>query len=237
MRGSKRGTVKTRAKSSNERARDRARLTAARASFRNARPLPAVGLNSTSVFQPPAGQEKKFVDTGVSNLIIAGQTTFTTPVAVNLIAQGTDALNHLGRQATMVSLYWQWTGSYAATTVGSSPVRLLIVYDKEANGALPATADILAQDQLNGANNLNNRDRFITLVDEIVESMSTGGDTAFFRKGFKKMSLPITYNATTTATITAINTGSVVALACHSGNIITANPICNLLTRIRFTDS
>lgn len=236
MRGAKRGSVKTRAPTDNQRARNRARLMGARAAFRN-RPLPAVGLNSTSVFQPPAGKEKKFIDVGTSNLILAGQATFTTPAAINLMAQGVDAVTHVGRQVTMTSLYWQFTGSLAATSTGTSPIRLMIVYDKEANGALATTAMILAQDQLNGANNLNNRDRFITLVDEVIESMTLGGDGSFFRKGFKKISLPVTFNATATATIDAINTGSVLIMACQSGNIITANPIGSCLTRIRFTDN
>lgn len=236
MRGAQRGSVKSRPAKYSTGTRGRAKLMAARAASRY-RQLPPTGVNSVSVFQPPTGKEKKFVDTNTNTLITAGQATATGPVLLNPIAQGTDAIMHTGREITMTSVYWQFFLSLAATSAGSSPIRMLIVYDKQCNGVAPTIAQILAADQLNSPNNLDNRDRFITLVDEIVECCGTGGPQSFMRKGYRKISLPVVFNATTTATITAIQSGSVTAWFYQDGQIITANPVSNLYTRIRFDDA
>lgn len=227
--------------------------TAASAALRNAvraqnrlvagaAPARRSGVNSTSVFQPPAGKEKKFIDALNNGFIVAGQTTGSLMGPLNELAQGTDAINHVGREVTLKSLYWQFQCSLAATSAGASPIRIVIVYDKESNGAAPtiasgATSDIFANDFINTPNNLNNRDRFITLVDEVVESLGTGGPQAFYRKGYRKLSLPMVFNGITTATITAIQTGAVYAVVWQNGNIITASPTHTLQTRFRFEDA
>lgn len=200
------------------------------------------GVNSTSVFQAPAGKEKKFVDTITSNLIVSATATGVSSGGLNLMAQGTDAINHVGREVTLKSLYWQFACSLAATSAGASPIRLVITYDKESNGAPPtiatgAVTDQFAQDQINTPNNLNNRDRFITLVDEIIECLGTGGPQSFYRKGYRKIQLPMVFNSVGTATISAIQTGGIFATVWQNGNIITASPTNSLYTRVRFEDA
>lgn len=59
------------------------------------------------------------------------------------------------------------------TAAFSDYVRILVIYDRQTNGALPAIADILQTTSQTGANtnsvfsdiNLNNRDRFMILRD------------------------------------------------------------------------
>lgn len=142
----------------------------------------------------------------------------------------------------MKSLYWIWEGTLAPTTTGSSPVRLVILYDKEAEGAAPTIAGGVQTDAFNADNilaqqNLNNRDRFIVLVDEIVECIGTAGPQSFYRKGYRKVSLPCVFNASAASTIAAINTGSVYAFVWQNGSLATANVSCSLQTRIRFVDA
>lgn len=204
--------------------------------------LRSVGVNSTSLFQAPTRKEKKFIDVSSSALLTAAQATGTLSGCLSAMAQGTDANNHVGRECTLKSLYWQFACSMAATSAGSSPIRLVIVYDKEANGAAPtiatgAASDIFATDAITAPMNLNNRDRFIILVDEIIECLGSAGPQGFYRKGYKKMSLPMIFNSTTTQTVSAIQTGSVYAVVWQNGNIITTAPTHNLYTRIRFTDA
>lgn len=220
----------------------RARAEISQHNAQVARPRRAVGVNSSSVFQAPARKETKFLDFTSTACIVAGAATSQLIGPCNAIAQGTDAIQHVGREVTLTSIYWQLEASLAATTAGSSPVRMVLVYDKDANGAAPTVAtgavtDIFAADQLNAPMNLNNRDRFIILSDEIIECLGTAGPQAIYRKGYRKVSLPMVFNATATATITAIQTGSIYAVFWQNGNLITANPTNSLWVRTRFTDA
>lgn len=200
------------------------------------------GISNTSVFQAVnRNPELKFLDllsnTECSN---AGTGNLTGPL--NACAQGTDAIQHIGRQITMKSFYWMWQGFLSASTTGAGSTRLVIVYDKEAEGAAPTIAaaaqtDIFNQDNIQAQMNLNNRDRFVVLVDELVENIGTAGPQAFYRKGYRKIALPVVFNATTTATITAINTGSIYAITWTQGTFAVAVPTQTLQTRIRFEDA
>lgn len=219
------------------------RAVKALVSAHNTRVVPrSLGMNSTSVFQRQAGKERKFIDTNTGGLIVAAATVGSLSAGLNLLAQGTTGSTHVGNQVTLRSLYWMFQGSFAATTAGRSPIRLVIVYDKESNGAAPTIAggvstDIFSNDAITAAMNLFNKDRFIVLVDEIIEDFSSSGASSFMRKGYRKMSLPMVFNATTTATINAVQTGGVFAVCWQNGNIITAAPTHNLFTRFRFEDA
>lgn len=201
------------------------------------------GIASTSVFQAVSNKpESKFLDVTTSFPLTGAQTIFDTPILINGCAQGTDATQHIGRQIKMTSLYWMWQGQVAVTTTGAGCARLVIVYDKEAEGAAPTAAagaqtDVFTIDSIIAQNNLNNRDRFITLVDEIVECLGTAGPQAFMRKGYRKIQLPVVFNASAAATIAAINTGSVYAFCVQSGGLVTAASPTFLQSRIRFEDA
>lgn len=244
---STRRSVKTRPSMTGvRRANAEAALAGARAAIRaqNRRfvALPARGINSASVFQPPAGKEKKFLDATQNVTFVAAQSTNTGLLLCNGIAQGTAPNQHVGREVNIKSFYWMFEGTMGSTTTGASPVRLLIVYDKDASGAPPTVAtgavtDICASDSIVTPMNLYNSDRFIVLVDEIIETIGTAGPQSFMRKGYRKVSLPMIFNATTTATITAIQTGSIYAVAWQNGGLATANFSALLQTRIRFEDA
>lgn len=203
----------------------------------------ARGISSASVFQNISrNPELKFLDLLSASALVAAQTVANGLILLNGCAQGTDAVQHIGRQITMKSLYWMLQGALAPTTTGTCSVRMVIVYDKEAEGAAPTVAagvqtDIFNQDNIEAQMNLNNRDRFVVLVDEVIECIGTGGPQAFMRKGYRKIQLPVVFNASAAATVAAINTGSVYAIIWNSGTLAVANGTCNLQTRIRFEDA
>lgn len=208
---------------------------------RAAQPKSGRGINSTSVFQPSRRNELKSVDVSTAGVISQAGNGSTGPFFLNPVAQGIDINQHIGRELTMKSLYWLWQGELPATTTGGGPVRLVIVYDKESEGAAPTAAagaqtDAFNLDTFMAQMNLNNRDRFIVLVDEIVETLHASGPSTFFRKGYKKMSLPVVYNAAG-ATIASVNTGGIYAFCWSSGTYGVAAPTSNLQTRIRFEDA
>lgn len=188
-------------------------------------------------------EEKKNIDVEQINTLVAAQTTAVRKL-LNPCAQGTTALTRAGRRTTMLSMEFRFAASFAATSAGASPVRLLIVYDRQPNGALAATTDIVVLDSLDSMMNLNNSRRFKVIVDELYsDGLSTGGPQCFYTKGFRdftakgtKKGLDCEFKDTSAGDITDILTGAFISLVWQNGNIITAAPTNALYTRIRFAD-
>jgi len=129
--------------------------------------------------------ETKFLDTiNATNGAAHAPTSLTLVDArfpLNAITIGSGAWCRIGRKITMKSLYLQGFFTYNAAVANVSRghnARIMIVYDKQTNGALPILADILG-DQINFAGatdtrvaaptsgiNLNNRDRFEVILDK-----------------------------------------------------------------------
>jgi hypothetical protein len=144
----------------------------------------------------------------------------------------------------MVSLTWIFQASLAATTVGHSPIRLLIVYDKQSNGVAPSTLDVVTIDEIDSLMNLNNSRRFKILADEVYEQgLSTAGPGALITKGFRdftgkgrRRGLDVEFRDTNAGDITDIITGSIYSFIWQNGGLITASPTNSFYTRIRFID-
>lgn len=211
--------------------------------------------SSTGAFQPskrprltrtPRGRlfdnvEKKNIDATSTTVITAAQTTANL-VLLNAIDDGTLATQRIGRRTVMTSIEYRFEASLAATTAGNSPIRLLIVYDRQPNGALAASTDIVTVDNIGSMMNLNNSKRFKVLVDEIIEELGTAGPGGFYRKGFRdftakgrKTGLPCEFKGSA-GDITDITTGALIAAIWQNGNLITASPTNLLWVRTRFTD-
>lgn len=185
-----------------------------------------------------AKEEKKNIDVSQS----AGTSfPFGTSTAVvtllNGIAQGVTALTRLGRRIHMKSLYIRYHVAMGPTSTGSSPLRLLVVYDKQPNAASPAAVDILTADNISSPNNLSNSRRFVTIFDDVIECIGTGGPQADYQVLYKKLNLDVEFNTGSTGTISDITTGSLIMLTYTNGNIGVASPIGNIYTRVRFTDA
>lgn len=186
--------------------------------------------------------EQKNFDSNVATPIVAAQTTAVRS-SIFTPDQGVGPNEHVGRAVECTSLSWKWSSSYAATTAGSSPMRLLVVYDRQPNAALPAVTDIVNQDYINAHMNLANNKRFLVIVNEEFEGMSIQGPNAFFKSGyvsFKRRfngTLRTEFNDVNGGTIADITTGSYVALTWQNGQLITANPVDTLDFRFRYTDA
>lgn len=185
---------------------------------------------------PSRGGELKFTDRGTSATLAIAGATFSTPFALTDIAQGTSASERIGRKLTIKSILVKWTASLAPTSIQGSPIRWMVVYDKQANGVAPAITDILLTDAFTSANNLSNRDRFVTIFDQIVDPVSVQGNYSCAGVNFKALNLEQLYNAGTTGAIGSIASGSVYLMAAQTGSIGTAGPVFSAQVRIRYTD-
>jgi len=117
--------------------------------------------------------ETKFVDTAIQS--IAFVSTATPPTAISLIipVQGAAAFNRVGSKITLRSIRIRGNVTPALTNIGGL-ARILVVYDKQANAALPVWTDVIlgvtsagaASSTITDGINMANRDRFIVLADE-----------------------------------------------------------------------
>lgn len=118
-------------------------------------------------------------ETKVVDLVSAayGCDTTGTVTALNLVSAGSSYNNRIGRKTAMKSLYINGLFRPQSTVANDAYCRVIVVYDMQANGVLPAWADIvLSQTQAIATTastaldnvNLNNRDRFRIILDHRV---------------------------------------------------------------------
>ena len=136
---------------------------------------------------------------------------YLTITVLNDVAQGTTAITRLKRKILMKSVLVQGT-----LTNSSGQGRILIVYDRQANGAAPAATDVLTSNTIMAIQNLDNRDRFIILADIFPyaqdETLAAGNNGSGLRgimayKRYIKCNLETIYGGNA-GTIADINSGS-----------------------------
>ena len=181
--------------------------------------------------------ELKFTDVNTAIAVGgAGVATFGTGILLNGLANGSDASTRIGRKVNMKSIYIRWSLLFGGGGIGGGAVRILVVYDKQANASAPAITDILLANDFTSPNNLSNRDRFVTLCDALTENISINNmlsDTGVINKS---LNLETMFNAGSAGTIADITSGSVYMFIAQSGGISTTAPSFTYRSRIRYTD-
>lgn len=182
-----------------------------------------------------ASGELKNVDT-VDTAALGTAGTAVLRGLLNGIATGPNTNERIGRRVTMKSLWVRWNFTMAPTSTGASPFRILIVYDKQSNGAAqPAATSVVVTNDINGLKNLSNEKRFTTLMDEYVAPIGTGGPQSVIGQRFIKLSHEVEFGGIGAAAAD-ITTGAVWLYIWQNGSILTAGPASNFQTRIRYCD-
>ena len=174
-----------------------------------------------------------------------------TPQLLNGCATGTFVNQRIGNKITMKSLFLRidLINNYQDAT-GYDDInknyRIIVLYDKQTNGALPAVSDILNLSTTSctlAFNNLYNKDRFQILIDKtgstlpisFVESVDHKSNTHKYIKIFKKLNHTVQFG-TTGASITDIKTGSIIALFLSNESIASSLTTGTVSWRIRYID-
>jgi len=208
-------------------------------------------------------KEYKFVDVNIATTgaaLTVGLSASATIQLLNGLQLGTAAYQRIGNKIAMKSLYWSL--AYANTATDSSPttdtalvnipVRAMVVYDKQTNGALPVLGDLLSAFSglgnatartidVNSPNNLNNRDRFIVLMDKRFMLTSTGPSCRFIKK-YKRLNTSVTYKSgATVGDVTDITSGGLYFITYRDAEMNgTTNPSSTVLLtgdiRLRYQD-
>lgn len=145
--------------------------------FRAPRPAPPKSVIPGLLYQTVT--EKKVLFSGTADPVY-GPLAFSTTgnlVGINLIQVGSSMFNRVGRKIEMRSVRLKgFIGTLAVTRATTSPdyARIIIVYDRQVNGAYPAIASVLQDTDQAGTNtseamsglNMDNRERFVTIMDK-----------------------------------------------------------------------
>jgi len=222
-------------------------LNAARASVvagrRSAPAAPAATRGFYGSYTKRGRSELKVIENAVTS--IPTVSTAGSVVALNLVAQGTDFTNRVGRVTRNKSLLWRCMAKSENTATNSEGevVRVMLLYDSQPNsaGAVPAVTDVLTSADIYSGMNLSNRDRFKVLWDKrlilwsnnyTANVLTAGSPHPVWKEKFLRFDLETVYSGTG-GTIGNIGTGSLLML-----NIALNGSVAELqyYSRVRFTD-
>lgn len=189
---------------------------------------------------PASGTELKFADKGFVNNIAGSVLTFVPPVQIGIIGPGTGPSDRIGRKLTVTKIYLRWAWAMAAGATGGSPCRVIVFYDKQANGVAPAITDLLLSDGFSSANNLTYRDRFVVLMDLLTPSISSSlTPWAVAGSEVKNTSLEVVYNTGTDGLVGSIASGSLWIMTAQCNGIASAGTAATFTcsARVRYRDA
>jgi len=182
-----------------------------------------------SVFQQPTlSKTKKSVDVLVTTSPL-DSTGLITPL--NLLKQGPDLPNLLGTKALNTSIEMDWSLVSLRQNTSIEYGRIMIVYDKQSNGAIPTIPDVLLDVDLTSTSgtdpfsgvNLASRNRFIVIRDIrlMLPLINTTATTALVFPTdkdmlgghiFRKISLETIYKVNAGGAIADIESGTIFLL-------------------------
>lgn len=187
--------------------------------------------------------EKKVADIGHTNY---GASTTAVFTLLNGIAVGDDITNRDGRRVHLKSLFIRGFVGPEDSNTTFQLARLLVVYDKQANGGTPVTTDVLNTATATAPMNLNNRERFKVILDrqyvmghyDVASAAPAApiaaSPTCHSVYLWKPLREDTIYN-TTTGVISAIATGSLWMITIGS-SVAGQGSIFQLSIRLRFVD-
>ncbi len=170
-------------------------------------------------------KELKFFDTDIALADVLAIGSVWEP-SLNLIPQGTEQSQRIGRKCTLKSINVRFNvklGSQTGPLAASETVRVMVVLDKQCNGLAATVAGLLETANYQSFNNLAEKSRFRVLCDRTYDlnaqasSGAAGADetapVVINDTLFKSVNLPIEFNEGATGAITEIRSNNVFMLA------------------------
>lgn len=172
-----------------------------------------------------AAGEKKVID--INRATYSIEETGTTLTLLNGCVAGSQNFNRIGRKIQPTSIQIRGFLVNADDTIFPTFVRMVVVFDRQANGAAPTWANIMTSQNIAGTTsstyldmvNLDNRDRFVILRDRIfgvgpvnntaTQSYASGDNPVLVSEYIRLPGLETVYNAGTAGTIGDITSGSI----------------------------
>lgn len=105
-----------------------------------------------------------------------------TVVCLNKLITGTGVTNFLGNQISIKSLSYRYELDLPATNAVPTSGRVLLIWDKQPNGATAAYTDIFQLANYLSFANVNTRERFVILRNDQYSLSPNGDQTLFFER-------------------------------------------------------
>lgn len=139
-------------------------------------------------------EQKDIVHNGTINPTNAGDVRAIGGININ---EGDTSSTRDGRSIKAKSWYMRCSLSSNSLATNTT-VRMLLVHDRQVNGALPAAGDILESVSIVGLMNRDNGDRFKVLFDKVFvfNDFVTGGFIEKYVTKYKKLNMHIKYSGT-----------------------------------------
>lgn len=200
----------------------------------------------------PLLPEKKFKDTQINDGGNVESTMEFLPDFLTIV-QGTGASKRIGRRLTITNIHIRASLSIAggiATELANwkqpESFRVILVHDKQCNGALPVATDLLVTDTIESYRNVNNILRFEFLMDSMTDLPLVGcgftHDGASYniaQQGVQvtktwnyKCWIPIEYSGTTGVLSERVQQNVFLCIVSRVGNSTFGDAMC----RIRYID-
>ena len=125
--------------------------------------------------------EMKFHDVDIDDAVVAAGGTIQA--ALLTIPEGNGEEQRIGRKLNIKRIGWRYSYELpdTATAASSSDViRIMLILDKQANGALPVVTDILETADFQSFNSLSNSQRFRVIMDKTHQVTATAAISATF---------------------------------------------------------
>lgn len=185
--------------------------------------------------------EKKYID--IQSAAYECDTTGSV-VALNLCDEGTSVSERIGRKICIKSVQIRGFLLPQDGQVSSASCRVMLVWDKQVNGVIATIAEILSASTSHSFMNLDNRERFVVLMDKMFSfgisdttmPLGNGPSTAVVNKYKKMPEGSFTIFDGTGGGIADVNTGALYLVTIGNNqaglgrNLVAA-------TRVRYTDS
>lgn len=188
------------------------------------------------------GSELKFLDTALASTAVPAVGVVNTNLVV--IPQGDTESNRNGRKVQVKSIWVKGTITLPpdqATSAASDRVRIMLVQDKQANGAVFTTTNVLVSGSYLAFRQLENQGRFNILYDQTFSLNAMAGvgtATTEYARGFniyKKCNIPIEYDTSaTTGAITTQRSNSLAILMISQANNVS---LVDYNARVRYSDN
>lgn len=185
------------------------------------------------------GGELKFFDTTLGSTAFATAGVVFSP-SLNLIPQGVTESTRVGRKCTVKKINMMGFLSLASGTAQTSETyRVMVVLDKQANGAAATVLNVLQTADEKSFNNLANSNRFIVLknwygsMNKTADIGTNINSTVKTFKWNKTCNIPIEFSGTTGA-IGTIQSNNIFLIGLTSTG---ATLVLSHTTRVRFSDN
>ena len=185
--------------------------------------------------------EKKYVDTASATYVCD---TTGTVTCLNLCNEGTGVSQRVGRKICMKSVQVRGIVDPVDGATNACNARIMLVWDKQVNGVIATIAEILSAATSNSFMNLDNRERFVVIMDKQVSVGAFNNTTGYAQSPtvhtinkYKKLPMgSFTIYDGTGAGIADINTGALYLVTI--GNQVAGEGARFVgACRVRYTDS